>query len=168
MLPLGIHRSLGLEDGLATEGGALGPRQERSGSNKVKPRPPPGWPQLREKPEKDGSSFFLRAWLSLGMGGALDLCTSLPCSPHMSSGPSQPPLCSEAQRPHWLGWECICRSSLGTEGTQGGDPRRGSRIPSISLVSALLLYIVGSPPLACHSRAHQRLSIFTKSSPVNC
>ena len=28
VLPLGIHRSLGLEDGLATDGGALGPRQD--------------------------------------------------------------------------------------------------------------------------------------------
>lgn len=81
VLPLGIHRTLGLEDGLATDGDDLGPRQKRSGSNKVKPRPPPGWHQLREKPEKNGSSR--------GPGCPWGWEGPLTCAPH-----------SQAQTPH--------------------------------------------------------------------
>ena len=103
------------------------------------------------------------------MEGPLELCASTPKhSPDISSELSQPSLCSESQHPRWLGWECICRPSLGTAGTQGGDHRGGSRIPSISLVSALLLYVAGSPALACHSRAHQRLSIILTTFVFIC
>lgn len=92
MLPLGIHRSLGLEDGLAADGGALGPRQERSGSNKVKPRPPPGWHQLREKPEKDGTSR--------GPGCPWGWKGPLTCAPHSHVVPTRvqgllSPLCAQ-------------------------------------------------------------------------
>lgn len=105
------------------------------------------------------------ALLSLGMGGALDLCASLPSTDPTRVQSLLSPFC--VQNPSiptsWAG-----SASVGPAGAQGGDHRRGSRIPSISLVSALLLCIAGSPALACHSRAHQRLSLILTTFVFIC